>query len=148
MAKYNIGLLRQITILFAEDEEDVRTSQLEVYNRLFKKVYSAANGKEAIEVFLKNKNEIDVIITDINMPDFDGLQVASKIRENPTVPIILATDHTDSKYTLQAIDLKIDKYLVKPVTLNEILSAVETTVEFHKKEEQEKLISQNLQNNS
>jgi YesN/AraC family two-component response regulator len=148
MAKYDIALLRQTKILFAGDNDELRKTQLEVFNRLFKKVYTAKDGREAIKVFLENKNEIDVIVSDINMLEFDGLHVASKIREVSTVPIILVSVYTDPHYTLKAIDLKIEKYLVKPVTINDIINAIEVSVKFHQKQEQEKLVVNYLKTNS
>lgn len=148
MANYDITLLRQTSILFAEDEDDIRETQAEVYNRLFKNVFIAKNGKEAVEIFAKHYKEIDVIITDINMPEYDGLQVAEKIREIAFTPVILASAYTDSKYTLKAIDLHIEKYLVKPVGMNEIIQAVESAVKSHQKEQKTKVLTKTLLNKS
>ena len=144
MATFDLATLRTITILYVEDEDMIREQSLKAYNKLFKTVYSAKNGEEALEVFTKYKDEIDVIITDINMPKLSGLDLAKKALEISNVPIIVTTAHTDTSYLLKAINIGIKKYETKPITLNGIVQNIESVVMQHRKDSNIKDIAKTL----
>ena len=111
--------LKDYSILYAEDESIIRINiaqQLEVF---FQKVIVAKEGEEALNLFKQKKS--DVVMLDINMPKMDGLEVARNIRMlNQDIPIIMLTAYTESTLLLDAIDLNITKYLVKPVSKSEL----------------------------
>lgn len=144
MATFDIAALRTITILYAEDEGALRNQETKVYNKLFKKVYEAEDGTQALELFTKHKDEIDVLITDINMPKLSGLELAREVQKISRVPIILTTAYTHTEYMLDAIDLGIKKYITKPVTINKIVQDIEKVVTQNRKEENIKDIAKNL----
>jgi len=92
----NKEILKNYTILYVEDDEDVRKIAVEYLSRLCKEVYEAENGKEALRVWRDEKP--DIIITDISMPKMNGIDMARYIRsENIKTPIILATAYTHQK---------------------------------------------------
>lgn len=75
-------------------------------------------------------NAPDIILTDLRMPVKDGLYMVKEIRKNDKkTPILMITAHTDKEYLLSAIELKIEKYLIKPVALDELLAALRLCVE-------------------
>ena len=134
MATFDLGTLKTITILYTEDEKEIRERSLKAYSKLFKTVYAAENGEEALEIFLKYKDEIDIIITDINMPKSSGLDLAKKVLEISDVPIIITSAHTNSDYLLEAISIGVKKYEVKPITLNGIVQDIESIVSQYRKD--------------
>ena len=144
MATFDLGTLRTITILYVEDEAIIREQSLKAYNKLFKTVYSAVNGEEALKIFLKKKDDIDVIITDINMPKLSGLELAKKALEVSDIPVIVTTAHTDTNYLLDAIDIGIKKYEIKPITLNGIVQDIERVVTQYRKDTHIKDIAKTL----
>jgi len=107
--------LKNYTILYAEDETITRLATSQYLQKKFKTVYEVSNGIEALEKF--RDNSPDVILLDIYMPYINGLEVAKKIREvNETIPIVIITAYTDKELLLEAIELNLTKYLVKPIT--------------------------------
>lgn len=144
MATFDLGTLRTITILYVEDENIIREQSLKAYNKLFKKVFSAADGEEALKIFIQNKDEIDVIITDINMPKISGLDLAKNAMDIVDVPVIITTAFTHTEYLLKAIDIGIKKYEIKPITLNGIVQDIEEIVSKHRKESHIKDIAKTL----
>ncbi|RXJ99097.1 hypothetical protein CRU98_06965 [Arcobacter sp. CECT 8986] len=117
----------EITVLYVED--DAMTSEEITYflSKYVKEVIVAKNGQEGLELF--KKHSIDIVITDIQMPCMNGLEMAEKIIEiSPSMPIVLTTAFTETSYLVRAIELGIDKYLLKPVNLNEILAIIKKSL--------------------
>lgn len=109
----------------------------------FEVVGQAENGKEALEVI--EATNPDVIITDIEMPFMDGLELSSIVREKyPTIKIILLTGYDDFKYAQKAVELNVIEYVLKPVSsenINKVLIKVKEQIdkEISEKEEVDKL---------
>lgn len=111
--------MNNLTLLYVEDEIQTIQSIDFFLKRLFKDVFIAQDGEEALRLFSENKP--DVIILDISIPKMDGLKVASKIREqNSEIPIIFVTAHSDNDKLLKAINLQTYSYLVKPIRVDEL----------------------------
>ena len=121
-------LLKDLRILYVEDEDDVRRNAVEYLKRIAKEVLEASDGKEAIKVWADEKP--DIIITDISMPRLNGLDMARYIRsKDQDVQIIIATAYTDTDYLMKAVELNLVKYLVKPITKEKLQSALSQSVE-------------------
>ncbi len=119
--------LKSLTILYAEDEEGIRANVSDSLSYYVKEVYEASNGKEALEVY-KEKNP-DIILSDIHMPIMNGIDFIKKVRgENRKIPIVMITAHTDKEYLLEAVELHMEKYIVKPVDLDELFSVLDKCV--------------------
>ena len=107
-------LTKGLVILYVEDEEDIRHQMVGLLRILFKEVYVAGDGFEGLSLF--QKRYYDLIITDIQMPNMNGLDMVQNIRlMHPNIPIIITTAFSDQEYFIRSIDLKIDKYLLKPI---------------------------------
>jgi DNA-binding response OmpR family regulator len=131
MNKNVIEQLNNYNILYAEDDAGVRKNVSEMLSLLFKEVYIAKDGQEAYELFLEN--DVDIVITDIKMPYIDGIELAKKIRkENENVAIIIVSAYTEVDYMLEAIDLSLIKYIVKPITETKLLEALEKFLNLQK----------------
>ena len=76
----NKEILKNINVLYVEDEEDVREFTSKTISTIVNKVIVACNGKEGLEKFEENK-DINLILTDINMPKMGGLEMCAQIRK-------------------------------------------------------------------
>ena len=98
------------------------------FNFFFSTIYEASNGKEALEMYYDKKP--DIIITDIRMPKMNGLIFAKEIRKrDKSTPIVITTTYATTDYLLDAVELNLIKYLVKPVEEESLLEAINLCVE-------------------
>jgi DNA-binding NtrC family response regulator len=103
-----------ITILYVEDEPDLRERISIVLNMYFTHVIVAGNGKEGLELFTHHLP--DIVLSDIKMPVMDGLEFTKRIRKAaPETPVILTTAFTETDYLLKAIELGVTAYVRKPL---------------------------------
>ncbi len=116
--------LKTVTILYVEDENELRESTALTLNKLCKKVYIAIDGQDGLEQFNKYIDEIDIIISDINMPNKNGFEMVSEIQLISDIPIIITTAYTDEMNLTKAIDMNIDKYIKKPIKLKELINPI------------------------
>ncbi len=121
--------LKNLTILYVEDEEMIRQNAVEYLSRICDNVLEAKDGLEALEVYRKNRPNI--IISDIKMPKMNGLNMAKEIRkEDKETPVIIATAHTETNYLLQAVELQLIKYIVKPITSAKLQKALSLSLDY------------------
>lgn len=114
---------KQFTILYIEDDEGVRTVNSRFLTRMFNEFYEAKDGQEGYELY--KKYHPDIILTDINMPRLDGLSLAKRIRQtDQTTKIIISTAFSDKDYLLDAIELNLEKYIIKPLTSRNLIPAL------------------------
>jgi DNA-binding response OmpR family regulator len=119
---------RNYNILFIEDENTLREVFCNTLQQLYKNVYEASDGVEALEVFKKNK--IDIVVTDINMPNMNGLEFLKELRKlDKNCKIIIISAHTDLNYLLDATELNITKYLIKPIDMEQLVATIEIAAE-------------------
>lgn len=115
----NMLLFKNKSVLFAEGDNIIRANMSGILVMLFGKVFSAANGEEAYKLY-KDKSP-DIIITDIKMPQKDGISLIRQIRQHDyEIPIILLSGFTDQELLINATDLSVDGYLVKPIELEKL----------------------------
>jgi len=116
--------LKNYTILYVENDTITRLTMKQYLKKKFKTVYEATNGVEALKKFRDNKP--DVILLDIYMPYINGLEVTKKIREiNETIPIVIITAYTKKELLLEAIELNLTKYIIKPFTKDKLEDMLE-----------------------
>ena len=128
----NISILKNITILYAEDEKDLREVTHQILKGFTKKQFVAKNGQEGLDLFKEHENEIDLIITDVNMPILNGLEMVKEIKKiNLNIPIIVATAFSNKEYLLEAIDIGIDKYVLKPIDIAKLLQVMSQSLLYH-----------------
>jgi len=113
--------LKNLTVLFVEDEESLLQLLVSALGETFKKYEIARDGKEGLERAMAFKP--DIIISDITMPHMDGLSMAEKIHHSsPNTPIIILSAYSDRDKLLHAIDAGITKYFIKPFDPDELLA--------------------------
>ena len=98
----NQNFLKTLNVLYVEDSKTIREQFTGILNKLFDNVVIARNGREAIDKFTTNQDEdfdINIVISDINMPFMDGMELLELIREiDSDIPFILTTAHTESDF--------------------------------------------------
>ena len=116
--------LKNYTILYVEDDLNVQKNISEYLKRLFKEVIVASDGKEALGLYKKYKP--NGMLLDVDIPHINGLNLAKEIRSiDKKVSIIMLTAYTEQDKLLKATELKLVKYLVKPVDLTKFKEALE-----------------------
>lgn len=122
-----IDLCQNYTLLYVEDDEQTQESMGSIFTRLFKKVYLASNGEEGITLF--QDHQPDVVMTDIQMPKLNGLEMAKAIKElSEKTPIIITTAFNEERYFLMAIEQGIDSFLLKPIDKQRLFHVLAKTV--------------------
>ena len=117
------NLLNKFTLLYVEDDDVIRLEFSNLLASFFSRVLTAKDGKEGLRTYLENQDEIDIILTDINMPFLSGIDMVRKIREiKSNVPVIFATAHSDNDFLAEAIKLRAQEYIVKPIDVRHLLS--------------------------
>ena len=128
----DVSRLKEITVLYCEDEEYLRDITKGILESFTKKQFICKDGAEGLEVFKENQHLIDLIITDVNMPNMNGLEMSKEIKQiNPNMPIVVATAFSNSEYLLEAIDLGIDKYVLKPINVKKLLDIMSKSLLYH-----------------
>ena len=110
-------------ILVVDDSETVRISFKNFLEGHDFKVYEADSGLSALEV-LKNNNEIKIIVSDLNMPEMDGMEFiehARKIKEFTDTPVLICTTEVCDNLKMRAKNLGVRAWMQKPVKLPKIL---------------------------
>ncbi|HEY6011163.1 MAG TPA: response regulator [Nitrospirota bacterium] len=137
-----------LSVLYVEDDASARDEIAVFLKRRVTKLVTAENGEEGLARFRENRP--DLVVTDILMPVMNGLKMARLMREmHRGVLLIVTTAHSDVGNMLEAIDIGVDQYVLKPVDSGKLFAAVEKCAEIieyrrAKKrflEEREKLIA-------
>ena len=123
MDKFTKNKLKTTKILYIDDDDGIRNNALEYLSFYSDYVYESRDGLEGLEVY--KKINPDIIISDIKMPKLDGLSMIKEIRKtDKSTKMIIATAFTKTEYLLEAVELGLIKYLVKPITQNKLIDIV------------------------
>jgi len=126
------------SILFVEDESEVRFELKRFLQRYSREVITASNGEEGLRLF--KLHTPDIVISDIKMPKMSGIDMAKKIKNySPKQVIIFTTAHSDSRYFLDAIEMQADAYILKPVDLGLLKQKINEITKGIKLEKEKKL---------
>jgi DNA-binding response OmpR family regulator len=109
-----LSKLKNYSILYVEDEYKIQKLIAKYLNNYFSTVYVASDGEEALALYEEHRP--NAMLLDINLPKLNGLDVAKKIRlENKHIKIIMLTAYAEQEKLLKATELKLTKYLLKPI---------------------------------
>ena len=130
--------LKECVVLYVEDEKIVRDQTHLILKDFVKEMYVASSGEEGIKIALEK--EVDVIVTDILMPGISGLEMLKKLKteHNRTIPAIITTAFNETEYLMEAISLKVDGFIMKPINARDLISHIYTAIlpKLHNKEMQ------------
>jgi len=136
--------MNNFTLLYVED--DVLTQKIvkSVLQDYFKDIYIANDGLEGISLY--KKKSPDIVLTDITMPKMGGLEMSEKIKEdNPNQHILFFTSYSEVDYFSKAINMKIDKYILKPLDTQQMFKTLDEVVDSLEKEKQEEAYQKDLE---
>ena len=121
-------ILKNLNILYIEDEASIKENVKKTLELFCDNVYDEEcieNAKKTLE-----KNRIDIIISDINLPDISGIDFIKELRKiDKTIPVIILSAYTDKNYLLEATKLKLVDYLTKPIDFKSLNSALNKCVD-------------------
>ncbi len=111
---------KQLKLLYVEDDIELLNSTSEMFENFFHSVTKATDGEDGLQKYISFKEDndafYDLVITDINMPKSNGLQMSEGIlKKNPDQPIIITTAYNEYEYLMKAVSLHIEGYLTKPI---------------------------------
>ncbi|MBF0607615.1 MAG: diguanylate cyclase [Candidatus Magnetobacterium sp. LHC-1] len=132
-------ILKDVTLLYVEDNEDINRILSTFLRKRVKIVFKAFNGQEGLELF-KTQNP-DIVVTDIRMPKMDGIEMAKRIKAiRDDTKIIVTTAFNDEEFFLKAIDANIDSFIKKPIDPHKLVDTMAKliTVSLQKRELYEK----------
>jgi len=131
MIDYNtvFNLTKNLNILYCEDDPTFQKETAKVFKELFLNVDLASNGLEGFhkykEYYKKQNKTYDIIITDINMPHMNGIDLAKEIYSlNKKQSIIVVSAHDESKYLMELVNIGIEQFLIKPLDFDILLSVI------------------------
>lgn len=126
MAKFNE--FKNLSVLYAEDDNTLREITEKTLQLIVGKVYSVADGVEALNIY--QTNPIDIVILDIHMGSISGIDVAKKIREhNDKVPIVIVSGSIATEDLLAACKLNLIDYIHKPIEFNALIKVLYSAVD-------------------
>ncbi|NCD11562.1 MAG: response regulator transcription factor [Epsilonproteobacteria bacterium] len=116
--------LKDCVVLYVEDEKSVRDQTYMILKDFVKEVYLASNGEEGLSIALQK--DVDIIVTDILMPQMNGIEMLKKLKTeyHRNIPAIITTAFTETEYLLEAITLKVDGFIMKPINMKDLISAI------------------------
>lgn len=126
-----LSITKRLSLLYVEDNDEARQQMYKMLENFFPDIKIAEDGKKALELFESYHEDtntfFDLVMTDIRMPELDGIELSKKIYEmNPKQPIIVLSAYNDTKYLVDLINLGVEGFMQKPVSLEHLISALES----------------------
>jgi len=129
-------IMNDISILYIEDDSLTQKIIVNVLAKQYSTIFVASDGVEGIKLY--HEKQPDIVLSDISMPNLNGLEMTKEIRRhNPKQKVALFTGYNDIGYLNKAINIGIDKYILKPLDTKQMFSALNDIVESLKKEKEQ-----------
>ena len=133
----DLKILKSKKILYVENDEILFEDILSLFKLFFDDITSVKNGLKAMHLI--KKNSYDIAILDIDLPEFDGLELANKIREKDDKTLIIITSvHKKFENLRKCIHLGVSDYLIKPFNFNELKESIEKCAQVFEKTNKKK----------
>ncbi|MEA3552851.1 MAG: response regulator [Campylobacterota bacterium] len=121
---------KSLKILYVEDNQEAREQTIKMLKKIFIDIIVAIDGQDGLNKFKQNKNTLDIIFTDINMPNMNGIEMLKSIRKvNTTIPCVVLSAHNETNFFLDTISLGVDGYILKPVDMQQFITILTKTLE-------------------
>lgn len=116
-------VLENMTVLYVENDDNIRAIVSNDLKKYIKNLYTAKNGEDALLKFTQHKPKL--VISSIDLPDIQGKAFIESLKiKSINCPIIITSLNINTKDILELIDLGIEKYIVKPIEINELIEAI------------------------
>jgi len=122
-------LAENFSLLYVEDNRELRESTVEIFQTLFKEVVSVDNGQTGlytyVDYFEIQKKYFDIVVTDIQMPELNGIELSKEIFAlNKNQKIVVVSAYDDKKYLLDLINIGISGFIQKPLNSKQLISTL------------------------
>ncbi|CAA6820985.1 MAG: diguanylate cyclase/phosphodiesterase (GGDEF & EAL domains) with PAS/PAC sensor(s) [uncultured Sulfurovum sp.] len=132
------------SILYIEDDSLTQKIIVNVLGKHFSRIFVASDGIEGIKLYYEKKP--DIVLSDISMPNLNGIEMTEEIkRHNPKQKVALFTGYNDLGYLNKAINIGVDKYILKPLDTKQMFTALDDIIESLKNEEEEEEYKEKLE---
>lgn len=122
-----VELGKGLRVLYVEDDENLRLETTKIIERIFDMVDVATNGNEGLDAF--KTTSYDLIITDIEMPHNNGIEMSRDIRQiDKNTPIVVVSAYSNVDYFMEAISIGIDYYILKPIQMPHLIDTLYSAV--------------------
>jgi len=129
---------KNLKLLYVEDNPEARDMTVSILEDFFDDITLAYDGEDGLDKFKNNK--YDLILTDINMPNLNGLDMIEKIKDiDSDVFIVILSAHNEDDFFIRSIKLGVDAYLLKPIDIDQFCMMVQKIVQKYKYQEEAKL---------
>lgn len=119
-------ILKSLKVLFVSKRENSTEKELDILQMFFNKVLITTSSEKALKIF--SSEHPDVIITDIDLPNENGLILCKKIRKiNPSIPIIILSKRKDEEFLFEAIRIQVIDFVVRPMQIENLIYALNQT---------------------
>lgn len=120
-----LALTSPLRVLYVEDDVVLRENTTAFLRDLFGEIDEASDGKEAFKLYQEHQGNYDIVITDLNMPQMNGMDLIRNIQMiNPKQPIIVVSAHNETEYFLESIRNNVNGYILKPIDFNQLMETV------------------------
>ncbi len=120
-----LAITSSLRILYVEDDVILRENTITLLRDIFGEIHEASDGKEALMIYKKQKDSYDIVITDLNMPQMNGMDLIKNIQViNPKQPIIVVSAHNETEYFLESIRNNVNGYILKPIDFNQLMETI------------------------
>jgi len=123
-----IHTTKTLKLLYVEDDDDARKATLKLLNNFFTDITISEDGQDALDKLKEAK--YDLILSDINMPNKNGLEMLEELRHNgDNTPTIFLSAHNESEYFTEAIKLGIEYFILKPIQQEQFVDGINKIVQ-------------------
>ena len=120
--------IKQIKLLYVEDDLDTRTTTLFLLEEFFENIIVAVDGQDGLNKF--KENEINLVITDMSMPNMDGLTMSEHIKEiDKDIIILIFSAYNESDILSKSSQSVVDEYLLKPMNFEHFIEVIKKSAE-------------------
>ena len=145
----NYNLLKTLNVLYLQSEQNIKNDFMKMTNGLFNNIIYAKNSEDIINTYIENKSTslfIDIVISDIEIPDVDCIEILKIIREKDfDVPIILITNNSQAEIILEAFEYKVSDYLPRTVRKKEFIDSIQKVCQSRYANKFKKEMEENLE---
>lgn len=137
-------LAKGVSLVLAEDEAGVRQSMADLFQNFFERLYLCSNGREALEVWQRERAQL--IVTDVRMPDMDGIELARRVRTiDPWQRILVVSAYSDTESLLNLLNQGVSGFLLKPVDIPSLLETLLRELRLIRLQSQERQLTHRLE---
>ncbi|MEA3369993.1 MAG: response regulator [Campylobacterota bacterium] len=139
------SIAKEHTVLYVEDNKALRLNAAKLLGKFFERVDVAEDGVAGLQLF--KKNHYHLVITDIKMPNMDGIELVKRIKNiQPATKVVIMSAFDDKEYLLKSIESGVFRYLQKPVNVSELTGVLHIALQEIKHEKNTQIFYTNMQN--